>query len=166
MIHILNRPLGSCFMITPRRVGSGGVKQLILSVRPSVRCLSTQKNRPLGSCFMITKCNELHVRSNSTTHSIALHSIEDISKVQIQTQTISLLIRFLAPICQTGDPSQPHSQAPYSIHFHDGTAWYLTPHDQLTSLCVGRGRFKRRLHFTGNFTSAVHTMYICGNNRL
>ena len=34
--------------ITPRRVGGGGVKQLVLSVRPSVRpsvrCLSTQKS--------------------------------------------------------------------------------------------------------------------------
>ena len=31
-------------LITPRRVGGGGVKQLVLSVRPSVRCLSTQKS--------------------------------------------------------------------------------------------------------------------------
>ena len=31
-------------IITPRRVGGGGVKQLVLSVRPSVRCLSTQKS--------------------------------------------------------------------------------------------------------------------------
>ena len=31
-------------MITPRCVGGGGVKQLVLSVRPSVRCLSTQKS--------------------------------------------------------------------------------------------------------------------------
>ena len=31
-------------LFTPRRVGGGGVKQLVLSVRPSVRCLSTQKS--------------------------------------------------------------------------------------------------------------------------
>ena len=31
-------------VITPRRVGGGGVKRLVLSVCPSVRCLSTQKS--------------------------------------------------------------------------------------------------------------------------